>query len=319
MRIEVYFTKTVAEGNRGAEKPGIVEVFVDLLDAAAILGLHGQQPVEELEQPWGEALPHARGLQRHSRLPLHKLVVVGIAERGLLPGEAAREHAEEEDAHRPHVAGGLCEEPDLVRGGADLRRCVGDAAADPGNVGTAPESHAEIDELYEGAPLVSKNNVLGFDVAVDQLLAVHVLQRLCDLVEVSPRLLLGETHFWLDGVKQVAARCVVLHHHVRSLGLVGGVVGSDDEGMLREVLAVLELPLEVCSGGARFADSLDGDFLARGLVFGDPRCAIGALAGLLEKCESLVQAGLVGSSRFCSHCWFLKIKYKIRMRSDIGS
>ena len=305
--VEVYFTQTVTQGDRGTEEPGIVKVFVDLLDAAAVLGLHGQQSVEELQKPGWEALPHARGLQGHSRLPLHELVVVGIAERRLLPGEAAGQHAEQEDAHRPHVAGGLCKESDVVRGGADLGRSVGDAAADSGDVGTASEGHAEIDELHEGALLVSKNDVLGFDVAVDQLLAVHVLQRLCNLVEVPPRLRLGQTHFWLDRVEQVAARCVVLHHHVRSLGLVGSVVGTDDEGMLCEVLAVLELPLEVCSGSARFADGLDGDFLARGLVLGDPRSAVSALAGLLEESESLVEAGLVSSSRFCSHFWFLQL------------
>ena len=290
---EVDLSVAVAEWDGVVYEPRVVDVLVHLRHLAPLLRVHGQHLVEELEEARGEVLPHTRRLWRDSALPLHELVVVGVAERRLFPREASREHAEEEDAERPHVAGRVHVEACVVGGVADLGRGVGDAPADPGDVDTSAEGHAEVDDLDGGPLLVGEDNVLGFDVAVDQVLAVHVLESARNLVDVGPCLALAEADFGLDGVEEIAAASKVLHHHVRGLGLVGSVVGSDDVRVLGEVLSVLELLLEAGSGSGFFADCLDGNLAASGLVFRNPGGAVGALSGGLDESVALVQAGLV--------------------------
>lgn len=54
--------QTVAEGNVRADQPGVVEVIVDLSDAASVIGMHREHLVEEGEESGGETLPHARRL-----------------------------------------------------------------------------------------------------------------------------------------------------------------------------------------------------------------------------------------------------------------
>ena len=129
MMEEVHFSVAVTERDGVVDEPRVIDVLVDLGHVAALLGVHGQHLVEELEQSWREVLPHARRLGRCSALPLHELVVVGIAECGLLPRKTPGQHAEQEDAERPDVARWIHVEADVVGGVADLGRCVGDAAA----------------------------------------------------------------------------------------------------------------------------------------------------------------------------------------------
>ena len=54
--------QTVAKGNVGTDQPGVVEIIVDLGDAASVLRVHREHLVEERKEPGGEALPHARRL-----------------------------------------------------------------------------------------------------------------------------------------------------------------------------------------------------------------------------------------------------------------
>ena len=192
----------------------VVQVFVHLGGVASFVGVHGEHPVEELEEARGEVLPHAWRFGSHAVLPLHELIVVGVTERGLLPGKAPGEHAEEEDAHRPHVARRLHEEPGLIGGVADLGWGVGDASADAGNVGPSAKGHAEVNDFDAGALLVGQDDVLRLDVAMHQLLAVHELKGAGDLVDVCPRLGLVQADLGLDSVEEVAAFGEVLNHHV---------------------------------------------------------------------------------------------------------
>ena len=164
---EVDFPVAVTEWDSVVDEPRIVDVLVHLSNLAPLLRVHGQHLVEELEETWRKVLPHARGLGRHSTLPLHELVVVGVAQRGLFPRETAGEHAEEEDAQRPHVARRVHVEPGLVGGVADLGRSVGDATAHARDVHAGAEGHAEVDDLHRTALLVCEYNVLGLDVSVD--------------------------------------------------------------------------------------------------------------------------------------------------------
>ena len=296
---EVDLPVAVTEWDGVADEPRVVDVLVDLGHLAPVLRVHGQHLVEELEEARGEVLPHARRFRGEAALPLDELVVVGVAERGLLPGETAGEHAEEEDAERPDVARRVHVEPGVVGSVADLGRGVGDAAADARDVNAGAEGHAEVDDLDGCALLVAEDNVLGLDVPVDEVLAVHELESAGNLVDVGPGFALAETDFGLDGVEEVAASGKVLHHHVRGLGLVGGVVGRDDVRVLGEVLPVLELLLEAGSGGGVLADGLDGHLAAVGLVLCNPGGAIGAFAGWLDESVALVEAGLVAC-----HCYY---------------
>ena len=87
----------------------------------------------------------------------------------------------------------------------------------------------------------------------------------------------------------------ILHHHVRGLGLVRGVVGSDDVRVLRQVLAILQLLLEARSGGSVFADGLDGHFTPVGLVFCNPGSAVSAFASRLDEGVALIEASSIAS------------------------
>ena len=80
-------------------EPRVVEVFVDLSDAASVLRVHCKHLLKEGEKFGGEFLPGTRRFVGGSTLPLDKFVVVSVAECGLLPGKAAGQHAEEEDAY----------------------------------------------------------------------------------------------------------------------------------------------------------------------------------------------------------------------------
>ena len=184
-------TQIVAERYVGADDPSVIDVVVHLRDGASLLGVHREHLVEQNKQPWGETLPHSRWFDRHASLPLDEFIVVRITVSGLLPGKAASQHAEEENAHRPHVAGRISIEALLVRCSANLGRSVGDAAADFWNVRACSQRHAEVDQPDGRSFFVGKNYVLRLDVSVDQLLAVHALDGLADLLEVSPHFALG--------------------------------------------------------------------------------------------------------------------------------
>ena len=80
-------------------EPRIVEVLVDLGDAASVLGVHCEHLLKEGEKLGGEFLPGTRRLVGSSALPLDEFVVVSVAECCLLPGKAASQHTEEEDAY----------------------------------------------------------------------------------------------------------------------------------------------------------------------------------------------------------------------------
>ena len=137
---------------------------------------------------------------------------------------------------------------------------------------------------------------------------MHKLETAGDLVDVGSGLVLAEAHFGLDGVKEVAASCKVLHHHVRRLGLVSGVVGRDDVRVLRQVFAVLELLLEAGAGGGVFADCLDGNFAAGRLVLGYPCSAVRAFAGGLDEGVALIEAGLVTACICHCYIWFCSVR-----------
>ena len=145
---EVNFSVAITEGDGVVDKPLVVQVLVDLGHLASVLRAHGKHLVEELKKARREVLPHAWRLGGPPALPLHELVVVGIAQCCLLPRETAGQHTEEEDAHGPHVAGRVYEESRLVGRVADLGGSVGDAAAYAGDVRTGAEGHAEIDDLH---------------------------------------------------------------------------------------------------------------------------------------------------------------------------
>ena len=69
---------------------------------------------------------------------------------------------------------------------------------------------------------------------------MHELDSSTDLTEVELRCGLLQSYPWLDGIEQVAARGVVLYHHVGAVRLESGIVCPDDVGVFREALGVLE-------------------------------------------------------------------------------
>ena len=299
--VDAGLAETVREWDRGGGEPGLVDVLVHFFHWASVPWVHGQQLVEKLQELGCECLPHARRFHRHSILPLHELKVVWVTEGCLLPGKVSCQHAEEEDAYRPYVAGGLGVEANFIRCIANLWRSVWDASAHLGDVGACSQCHAKVYELHERAFFVSKHNVLWLDVSVHQLLAVHVLHSLGYLVQVLPGLAFAQSNLWLDCIEEVTTWSVVLHHHVRGFRLVGSIVRVDDIGVLRNMLAVLELPLEVSPPGTRLADRLDCNGIPSGLVFCNPGGSIGALTSLPQESETLIQASLV-VCLLSSHC-----------------
>ena len=182
----------------------MAEVPEDLLDGAAAVLLHGEQPTEHAEGLLGEAPPLGWHRVRPSPLPADELLVEGVRGQRLFPGEVAGKHTEQQHTEGPDV-GAVVHAETLVAGHvAELRRCVGDGAAHLRGGGrklhrSAPWSekdsisgrgknathsfhrrasaacHAKVGQLDLAALSVKNEDVLGLDVSVDQLLAVQVV------------------------------------------------------------------------------------------------------------------------------------------------
>lgn len=110
------------------QHPGVAEVAKDLFDGAAAVLIHGQQPAEHAKGLLGEASPLGWHRGRPPPLPANELLVEGIRWQRLLPGEVARQHAEEQHAKGPDI-GAVVHTETLVAGHiAELWGRVGDGA-----------------------------------------------------------------------------------------------------------------------------------------------------------------------------------------------
>ena len=75
---EIDSAGAIAEGNGGVVEPRLVDVLEDICDLTSILRVHGQEAIEQREKFGGEALPHSRGLDCDSVLPLYEFEVVRV-------------------------------------------------------------------------------------------------------------------------------------------------------------------------------------------------------------------------------------------------
>lgn len=106
----------------------MAEVAEDLFDGAAAVLFHGQQAAEHAQGLLGETPPLGRHRVRPPPLPTDELLVEGVRGQGLLPGEVAGQHTEEQHTKGPDV-GAVVHAEALVAGHvAELRGRVGDGA-----------------------------------------------------------------------------------------------------------------------------------------------------------------------------------------------
>ena len=104
----------------------MAEVAEHLLDRAAAVLLHGEQPAEHAEGLLGEAPPLRRHRVRPPPLPADELLVEGVGGQRLLPGEVAGQHAEEQHAECPDVSAVVHAEALVAGHIAEFRGRVGD-------------------------------------------------------------------------------------------------------------------------------------------------------------------------------------------------
>ena len=156
-------------------------------------------------------------------------------------------------------------------------------------MGSSPQSHAKVDQLSIRSFFVTEDNVFGFDIPMDQLLAVHILNSFGDLVDVELSLCFFHPLLWLNSIEKVSSSSELLDHDVGALGFIGTLVSGDDVGVVAEVSAIFELSFEVRPFGISFANSFYRNEFAEDLVFSNPGCAVGALASLLDEAITLVE------------------------------
>lgn len=179
-------------GSVGRPAPQLAHQLVldeaeDVLDAAALLRLGGQQPLEHAQGVVSEAAPLGRvGTGGAARfLPAPELLVEGVGRHGGLPGEVPCQHAEDQHAERPHVHASGDQEALGAVGTADLRCRVGDGAAHPLHPAADAPRHAEVSQLDAAALAVEQKHVFGFDVPMHQVFTVHEVQSQTELLHAA--------------------------------------------------------------------------------------------------------------------------------------
>ena len=225
--------------------PGVRHVLVDLADLAPPLVLDVERLAEELHGAGREAAPLGRQLGGLAPLPEHELLEVHVADVGVLPGEVAGQHAEEQHGQGPHVGRGADQNVLVAHGLAHLGRRVRDAAVGLADHAPVFASHAEVHQLDTGKVRCHHQHVFRLDVAVHQVLAVHELQGRGQLLHHGLGVRLPHAQLGRDGVEEVTEGSVFLGENEGRLGLEGHVVGVDDVAVWGEEVGELELALEV--------------------------------------------------------------------------
>lgn len=105
--------------------------------------------------------------------------------QSLFPGKISGHHTEEKDPKRPDINAVLHHKPTVLGGLTKFWCCVRDGATHslfsrPGDPG-----HTEIRELHFSALFVKDKNVFGFDVTMDKLAVVQVVQGQRYLVDTA--------------------------------------------------------------------------------------------------------------------------------------
>lgn len=107
----------------------MAEVAEDLFDGTAAVLLHGQQPAEHTEGLLGEASPLRGHRVCPPFLPADEFLVEGVRRQCLLPGEVARQHAEEQHTEGPDVGAIVHAEALVARHVAEFWGSVRNGAA----------------------------------------------------------------------------------------------------------------------------------------------------------------------------------------------
>jgi hypothetical protein len=263
----------------------------DLLDSHPAVRVRSENALKEVDG--------LRGDEPGDRIVPGEYLFVEGGGVGILKGQAAADHGEEDDPAGPdvdpqacvflagdHFGGRVAGRP---AGGLEQLDLVG--AAEPLVGVRQPEVH----DLY--APVEVDQQVLGLEVAVHHFQRVDVLDPVQDLLEDAAGLGLGQA-FLLDDVVEQLALGDVLHHEEQLLLGLDDFVELDDVGVPDE-LEDVHFPrdaLDVCDvHDLALLEDLDGHGLLGEGVVGQLDLAEGALAeGLAED----VLADGLGTLRF---------------------
>lgn len=188
-------------GSVGSSAPELADQLVldeteDVLDPAAFLRLGGQQPLKHSQGVVGEA-PPLRRVRPHGTtglLPATELLVEGVHRQSGLPGEIPRQHTEDQHAERPHVEAGGHQEALGSAGAAHLRCGVRDGPAHAFHAAAHASGHAKVSQFDASALTIEQEHVLGFDVAMHQVLAVDKVQSQAQLLHAAFHHFLRQTH-----------------------------------------------------------------------------------------------------------------------------
>eukprot|EP00672_Neobodo_designis_P022365 CAMPEP_0174850216 /NCGR_PEP_ID=MMETSP1114-20130205/19102_1 /TAXON_ID=312471 /ORGANISM="Neobodo designis, Strain CCAP 1951/1" /LENGTH=523 /DNA_ID=CAMNT_0016084655 /DNA_START=308 /DNA_END=1876 /DNA_ORIENTATION=- len=209
---------------------------------------------------------------------------------GVIEGEVAGEHHEEDDAARPRVGLEAVVPALLEHLGGDVVGGAAHGLEQRRAVGRLEVRQAEVGDLQ--VVVLVEEEVLGFDVAVRDALRVAVTHAGDKLLEEPPGGGLVEALGLDDAVEELAALDHLEHH----VDVVGGLHHLAQVHDVRVVEALhdgdlaLELLLEVLARQLLLVDDLDGPLLARLVVGGELHLGEGAGA---ERVPELILSDLL--------------------------
>ena len=245
MRVATLRRRVFARRALARQQPRVLRVLAQFFDGAASLGSRLKHPAEQPHETRREHPPLRRRPQRLASLPQRELAVERVRLVRQLPREVARQRTEYQHGEPPHVGRRVDGVLFSLQRSTHLGRRVRYPRAHLPHHRARLLRHAEVHQFHSPAGGVKHQDVLGFDVAVHESLAVHELEGGRDLQQCR----LGHGHressLGRDRLEQIAKRGLFLREHVRRRRLEGNVVRVDDCAVWREVVAEVELAEEI--------------------------------------------------------------------------
>ena len=227
------------------QQPRVLGVLAQFFDGAASLGSRLQHSAEQPHETRREHPPLRRCPQRLASLPQRELAVERVRLMRQLPREVPRQRAEYQHSESPHIGRRVDGVLFSLQGGAHLGRRVRYPRAHLAHHRACLLRHAEVHQFHPLAGGVKHQNVLGFDVAMHESLAVHELECGRDLQQCR----LGDGHressLRRDRLEQVPEWGLLLREHIRRRRLESNIVRINDGAVRREVVAEVELAKEI--------------------------------------------------------------------------
>mmetsp|Transcript_104098 Transcript_104098/g.301150 ORF Transcript_104098/g.301150 Transcript_104098/m.301150 type:complete len:263 (+) Transcript_104098:234-1022(+) len=200
-----------------------------LLSGAPVRRIHLQHHTDQILRIFRDALPIRVVEGVGARADLRQDLRIGVTEKGRIPAK----HHVGDDAETPNVAHVIVLARQNLR--RDVVRSAGLCRQDLAFVELARQ--AKVDDLQQtllDGILRQEEEVLRFQVAMADMVLVHVVDSLDHLLHERGRLHLREVPSLNDSVEQLAS-CAQLHDQVDDATIFEGLVQLDDVWMVHHL------------------------------------------------------------------------------------